>query len=727
VLSIAKPAFCGLGLYQSYRYSRALTVGWDEQRMLCTMDHIASITMLVLTSSDNLKFLCGEKFANRVWYGSFSAYAVMPGLYYLTKRVEESRVNETQFLKWEQEFPKNGDEDERTLGTRIEESLDSVGGRRDWFEEKCPEQGEEDVRPLAQRIDEAHVQSERSGLEKTFHDVVNFSYMHIADAVLLISAVQSVAAIYFGFNQIGNMIQTLFCALAVAEQGTFWMKPEEDAGPLFKINEGAIVRAYEPTMVQLNLTVGVAFNFFYKGIPGKINAIMSLVARFAPHLIRNNLPDAGERSSCGFEATPEHIVGREVINSWGLTPTEKHFEVFSIEDQFSSRNLTEMELELQTKIIEDHSPFMEEVTDISNGLTNREKLEFILGKEGAKGYFHRHVISSRTDKEMRTKEMELKNVFGALLKDWELIKSRVVSYHGDLKCRTATGRAMNDLCLEVYPEISGKQPVGHALLEPKQALKNRLEQKVALILQQLRDRQFQLFLQGIIMEGEKLRGDKAEQRKAQDKAERFERERCYNQIKDLSQITTALWWTNLKEYLFVSGKQLGWHLLTEVLHSTAMSRHQINSNTVLFAGNLGLSSYQEARRDIQMMLAKQLLDIQILDMVAPMYANQLDPQIKGQYRQEYRAELMEAIQEEADTRLDYEEIRDYMLLRAKDFGKKDALVVEYQDFEQYKPVFVQTSPGQYEEMGDAEAYKKGRADFVNRYLDQVLLDVGLLA
>eukprot|EP01066_Platyproteum_vivax_P004942 Platyproteum_vivax@DN16322_c0_g1_i1.p1 len=170
--------------------------------MLCTMDHIASITMLVLTSSDNLKFLCGEKFANRVWYGSFSAYAVMPGLYYLTKRVEESRVNETQFLKWEQEFPKNGDDNARTLGTRIEESLDSVGRIRDWFEEKCPEQGEDDVRPLAKRIDEAHAQSERSGLEKTFHDVVNFSYMHIADSVLLISTVQAVAAIYFGFNQI---------------------------------------------------------------------------------------------------------------------------------------------------------------------------------------------------------------------------------------------------------------------------------------------------------------------------------------------------------------------------------------------------------------------------------------------------------------------------------------------------------------------------------------------
>jgi len=163
-----------------------------------------------------------------------------------------------------------------------------------------------------------------------------------------------------------------------------------------------------------------------------------------------------------------------------------------------------------------------------------------------------------------------------------------------------------------------------------------------------------------------------------------------------------------------------------ILRSGATSRHQINSCTVLFGPHLGLSSYQEARLDVQMALSKKLLDISLLDMIAPLYANKVEPEIKRTYRNHWRTELMAAIQEEGDTRLDYKEIRDYMLLRSEDFGYMDQLKSEYQKFEISKPAWVQNS-GNWEKVGDEEVYNVGRKAFLEKYLDQVLFDVGLLA
>ena len=83
--------------------------------------------------------------------------------------------------------------------------------------------------------------------------------------------------------------------------------------------------------------------------------------------------------------------------------------------------------------------------------------------------------------------------------------------------------------------------------------------------------------------------------------------------------------------------------------------------------------------------------------------------------------LLEAIKSDADTRLDYEEVRDYLILRFSDLESLN----EDREFELKKPTLIQIGQN-CELVGDTVVYAIGQKAFLNKYLKQVLFDTGFL-
>lgn len=670
----------GFFSYQSYIKSRILFAGWEDQKPICIINQTANIANFITISLSNVEFLWGKPFASRFKKIEYASFFFMPGLYLLTKRLEGSQVNEAEFLKWEQKFPKNGDDDVRTLGERIEGSTDGVRGRR-WFAKKYPRHGEEDASSLAQRIDEAHAQSKRSSLEKTFHNAVNFTCMHIPDLLLIISTVQAVAAIYFGFNQVDNLIYILFCALAVLEQGVFWMKPEENSGPLFNIKDGAIVRAYKPIMNRIDSATSIFFDFIYGRIIGKIIATLCLITcRYSvgiiSRIINRYFADFSTRNYSGVLPTPENIEDREVENLQ-LAPTKKLFESFQIEDQFPEKTLENMKDSIQELLRNDTTQFMDEVKNAEKPINNREKLEFFLGEDGK---FYTYKTNTNSDEETKYKEIEMKNILGRLLEDWDNLKSHIAGCYDDWNCITAQQSVINNLHLEIYPALIKNIPIQ---LDNKLSLKNVLEAKILLILQSFRDREFDREIQSLPEKVEEIN----------------------------SNLSTGL-------FMIVS-------LYLKLLEYCVTNHHQVSFLKYLMGRDIGLSSYQNTWRDIQKTLSNAGIDIQNIDFLIDNTPISIYNRTHTQMiflRLPWLDEIKEVILNDSDIRLDYEEIRDYMFLRAEDFGKENNLRNECLAFEEYKPIYSDNTF-----IGNFDLYNKGRKYFLDKYLNQVLFDIGLLA
>ena len=148
---ICKSTIYGLGFYQSFRYSRSLAVGWKEQRGLCTVDHIGNLAMMVITGYANMQAIKGTAFANRVWYMSYSTYALMPAMYFLMNRLEDSESLEKSYEDLCKLYPMQGEGDVHSLGQRVQEK-EFIEGISKKVHEKYPKQGEKDPRPLEKRV-----------------------------------------------------------------------------------------------------------------------------------------------------------------------------------------------------------------------------------------------------------------------------------------------------------------------------------------------------------------------------------------------------------------------------------------------------------------------------------------------------------------------------------------------------------------------------------------------
>lgn len=270
----------------------------------------------------------------------------------LGERIQERFYCDGIPKAFDEKFPKESEADRRTLEERIETGLQAMQGNSEYYELRSqyqawglsdaefaqklaadeaggsgilkaivrnfPKNGEGDRRTLGERIDAAQADHRMSDLQKTLKSTLDFAFMHVSDFVLIASVIHTVAAIRMGFNKASNLVQLTFYAWAVLEQGLFWTQPEEDRGPLISFQDGDFVRAYDPTVSTLTSYLALPFQFFYKGITGKLTALMSALLRFTPDSWKGELiPD---NLKALYQKAREEIEENEQIKNLKVLP-----------------------------------------------------------------------------------------------------------------------------------------------------------------------------------------------------------------------------------------------------------------------------------------------------------------------------------------------------------------------------------------------------------------------
>ncbi len=716
VQNILMPTLCGYGLLTSKSYSNALGMAIDDQPEMVTFDNIANIALLVIATNSNLKFLYGDAFASRFYWGSYAVYPLMGGLHALSRIAYQRQYVSRTLETWDtKRFSKESAEDNRSLGKRVEDALSGSPIKSKLTNEinkLCPEKGQNSSRSIETRIDEAFQNAPLTSMEKNACAVMKFVQLHILDGVILFSAFNALKAGRLGFNSFGNSIYILFCLWTLLEQGVFWMHPTEDGGPLFKMMGGKIPRLYHPFLDRLDPYLGAAFKLFCKGIPGKFLAVMGLVSKIASSSLKKKMQLTLEQLKLEKrkrgESEREIEYGRpgtplQEMTPRGMAPTEKHFVVYKLNDLYPTETLSAMELKLQGLLEKDRTPFMESSGGVPSAqLTNRKKLEFILGKAKKKGFLHEHVIATTEPAVYREKVIELKIIFGKLIEDWNTYKTCVVGYHQDFLCRTATGRAIKDLALELYA------PSGQS------ANTKKVEQKVALIFQQYRDRHFIKLIQKLVAEGGEAMMEHEHKLKEQ-------RGRANH-----TETSDKQWRESLKKSVEKIMMQGLMKYAQYVMSVIGTSRHQVNFMTYICGGGFGLSASCDARRDTKTLLSKFFgVDISFYDALLPIYEFQMGPLLKGEYLENYRRELLNAIQSDGDGRLSTAEIEELILEIAKRSECEEVIREEMSEYAQYKPS-VYRDRGKEVPVGNPELYVQKRKEFLEKYLDAVLVETGFL-
>ena len=663
LFQISKSALLGFGLYQSYRNSRVFLAGWHEQKSLCTVDHIGNLALLAIAAQNNVTALWGSTLASRITKLSYASYAFVPALHYLSNHLDDSRVKEA----------------------------------------------------------------------------VDFTYLHLTDLVLIGTAIHTVAALRFGYNIIGNAIQLSFVLLSALEQGTFWMDPKQNQGVLAKTQEGEIYRTYQPIVAKLSYYLGLPFQFFFKGMIGKALSLMILFLRYAPASYKGALiPDEMKKGfqdllererQCAVQLSPK---GDGFPKSWALdnqpfqkmleldmewavgqvqagvsihevkeglatrltdtlgihfSLTERHLEPIGIEDFFPNQTLAELELELQRQLEAD--------TNLSR--ENRATLRDLLGTQGQPGLLRNVVINSSQEILREERTRVFKGVFGAIGQNWEERNRLLINRKGDFLCDTATANSMKNLYFEFYPIL--KYPEKGGIVDAL-ALGVRLQSEMALVFQQYRDHGFSAGIQGWSSLLRKHVTNRAEEEIQE------HRDHLYEEIRDLSNISTKLWWKNLFQYIWKTIQAVLWQNFTHFLEHMGTNRHEVNLHIALYGKKLGLSDYEEARDDMEKLLQQFSLSIDLLDEMASHVSEFFKIQVLKLHDKIWYGNLLECILEPSDERVRSDHLLTYMNYRAAEFSKD----------------YVQTEIGEYFGSPDENELKF----LVGQHLPQALLDFDFL-
>ena len=149
------------------------------------------------------------------------------------------------------------------------------------------------------------------------------------------------------------------------------------------------------------------------------------------------------------------------------------------------------------------------------------------------------------------------------------------------------------------------------------------------------------------------------------------------------------------------------------------NRHNINVIANAVGENLGLSGYEEARRDMKNQLARRLsfnyFDL-LPEEIRSLTCQLLEHGFKANHHEEWLATLKTSILEETDERLSFDHIKDYMLNKFYKETSNEVLLMESQ-----KPIA--SDPGSFDRI---EFYSQSRKQFLDKYLPQVLHDLGFL-
>jgi len=627
VLQISKSTLLGFGLYQSYRNSRVLHAGWHEQKTLCSVDYISNIALFAILAQDNVSAVWGSSLASRLSKLSYASYIVIPTLHYLSDHLENSGLKES----------------------------------------------------------------------------IDFSYLHINDLLLFATAVHSVAALRFGHQFFGNMIQLSFLLLTVLEQGVFGWEPRQNQGALAKAWDGEIYRRYQPLVSKLSYYLGIPIQFFFKGILGKALALATLFLRYAPSFYKAALVPSEIKKTFQERLEWERARGVALVpkgnlfsNEWVLQNralendfeedlqwaveraqegwteemlrepfgrmltqtlnthfhlTERHLEAVVIEDFFPETTLSALEQELQSYVEKDTTLEAEE----------RAAFEELLGVHGEAGTLRTVVTSSGNEALRIERECVFKSVFGALVRDWGRRKRHLLNRKGDFLCDPATSNSMKDLYFEFYPALkySSEQET-----EESRLLGTRLQTRIALIFQQYRDHGFAAGIQEWSDKLKEFVSGPAQDEIAENK------KRLYEEIRDLSQVTTKLWWSNLVQYIGKTIQGVLWENFTHFMEGLGTNRHGVNLNMAIYGKGLGLSGYDEARADMEKMLQQFSLNTDILDEISPHVGEFCKIQILRLHDQIWYPTLLESALQAGDERLRSDHLLTYMRYRVEDFANE---------------------------------------------------------
>ncbi|WP_420421307.1 hypothetical protein [Simkania sp.] len=540
---------------------------------------------------------------------------------------------------------------------------------------------------------------------------VDFVFAHVPDIILVASVVQAAVGLYFGINLVQNSIHLTFYLWSFLEQGMYWDRPIENSGPLFQYNEGKIVRSYDSILGTINNWIHLPISFACGGTVAKVGALIvgfallpdSVQSRLIPTFIKErvNTKIENKTKDIDFEiaSTPEKVKRVWVYTTDHFQVTQKHFEPFEIQDYFPKESLENLEKKLQRYLKHD--------TKLSD--PDRKELTRLLGSEETHGLLYNHAMGANDESELGDSLILMKNIFGALNQNWDKRKTVLLFHKGDFLCKTAIADTIKSLCLELIPEISQIEKG----LSEKDLEKNRVESGIKLVLQQLRDHVFTTHFQSILAANESKFLSSSISMK-------FKAYRLYNQVRKVENIFSRDYWINLYNY----GKvRLNLPLLNLVHHcqqASATSRHQITANRVMFGKLLGLSGYQEAKRDTDLMDAAAGIPPSLNEKTAKLTTKIVHPYLKLRHLLTWKATLIDAIINLGDTRLSFSDVRN-LILR----------IAEERDKDEYKQVYADAleipHPGGHgTDTTTYDVYFEKGTLFLHRYLPLLLHELGYL-
>lgn len=505
-------------------------------------------------------------------------------------------------------------------------------------------------------------------------DWVDFTCLHMNDIILIVSAVHSLAAFQIGFNRISNGVFLVFCAWAVLEQGVFWTKPQENRGPLTTAMNGALFRFYSPYVKKGMDRINPFLNFFCRGRLGKIEATMSF---FPSGFFNRFLKITEQPNDTDHTYLPRWIVGQRVA------PGIQIFTPFKIEDQFPKNTLGELKEELQTHLDSDSSHYMKMIGKGTLGLTHKEMIVELTSK------LQHYVDTRSTDGEKKQKEGYLKNIFGVINADWEKNRSILIDHYDDFLCETAMGSTLQQIAFEYY--------LDHQPKKGDDFLKNYIEVAIKLILQSERD---------LIFEGIKLN-----------------RAQIFSNLRKQSIQRREHGWTQIKENNYTLKTIKDWAVTFFLEAICVVCEYSLKMNTNRHMNNLlmynigqsfGLSHYAEAKQEIeknQSEISNAIISLSNILTIAIMHKT---------FQDIWLTDLINAINDEGDTRLDFAHIREYVV-KGYPQVEEEALELELKK----APPLKQDYSNIEEVETSGKAYVSAKKAFLEKYLPQVLYDLKL--
>lgn len=529
---------------------------------------------------------------------------------------------------------------------------------------------------------------------------VEFTFSHIPDILLVASIVLSLSAIYLGVYRVKNSIMLTFYTWSFLEQGLPF-KPVDNQGFLFTCKNGGVVRRYDKLLGIVQEWTSYPMQFFYDGLVGKISALVSgyftymqpSKSYFLPEKIRVSLNSVKDMTVT-VAKTPDTVAKDWPLVLLEYAITEKHFCSFEMTDQFPNSTLEKLEQDLIKKLAKDSSLQSDD----------KESLTTLIGKVNSHGHLFSHVRSSTDNSEHAESTLYLKNIFGALLQDWDKLKGSLLKHQGDFLCKVATGDTIKKLCLELYPEIQKTSPS----IDESVLLANKTETEIGLILQQHRDLLFTQMLQQLFVS--KKQSDQLETKKINDTCSFL-----FNTIIKKQTPLNLTWWHAIDDYMALRFKNTRNQITSLFLEQSAASRHQINFNKVIFGKDLGLSGYEDAVRDVEVMNAaggftKSLYTNGDFDIFSSFFTTTY----KNLYSNSWLDALITSIVDLGDERIKFTDLRDYILMRAKEQWFSNT-VVEHA-LEVPIPTTAIDDPTMYDD------YRENAEKFLNIYLPVVLSD-----